>query len=259
MTPAEFERLPHDPGWKYEYYGGKAHITPRHVVVPMRVPVTPRIVDAGGLEVRPVTEGDAPDLIRAFVDGFGDTVEYCDCTPSQVRRSGEDAIRTFFGGKRGAFHPASRLAVAPDQPRAVAGAALVVQKPDGPFLDMLFIRPRRHRRGLATALVGSVLNALHDEGATHLGSAYNLANAPSRAWHEKFGFVERPDYFLARARAQAARHELWRRGEIGGLAEAERAALQAEADRWERLAESLEEETFSRRAAARAQKQSSPA
>ena len=259
MTATEFERLPRDPGWKYEYVNGVARITPRHVVVTMRAPVMPRIVEVGGLTIRAMTEADRPGLVRAFHDGFRETVEYCDWSDAQIRQSGEDAIRTFFGGRRGAFHPASRLAVAPEQPDVVAGASLVVQKADLPFLDMLFIRPRWHRRGLATALVGASMNALHAQGEPDMGSAYDLANLPSRAWHEQFGFVEQPDYTLAHARAAAARHELWRRREIGGLSDAEQAALQAEAEHWERLADALAERLFNRRAAARSLRQSSPA
>ena len=251
MTEAEFLRLPRDPGWKYEYMRGVARISPRHVVVPMRADVMPRAVAlCDGLHLGPLGPDDAHGLVRAFHDSFRDTVEYCDWPDARIRQSGEDAIRTFFGGKRGPFHPASRLAFCAEQTHTVVGAALVVQKAGGPFLDMLFIRPPWQRRGLAAALAGAAMNHLHALGAAHLGSAYDLANQPSRRWHEKFGFVEQPDGFLARARAQAARHELWRRQEIGGLSAAERGAIQAEADRWDRLAESLQAGTFSGRAAA---------
>ena len=250
MSEAEFLRLPQDPGWMYEYRNGVARISPRRVVVPLRADVTPRAVDAAGLHLRPVAPADAPGLARAFYDGFHDTVEYCDWPDARIRQSGEDAIRTFFAGKRGAFHPASRLVLDPEQPCTVIGAALVVQKPNGPFLDMLFLRPPWQRHGLGSALAGAAMNHLHALGATHLGSALDLANAPSRRWHAKFGFVEQPNFALARVRAHAARHELWRRQEIGGLSGAERAALQAEAERWERLAASLDPVRCARGAAA---------
>ena len=252
MSEDEFLRLPRDLGWRYEYARGIARISPRHIVVPMRADVTPRPVDSGGLLLRPIDARDAPGLVRAFHDGFRDTVEYCDWPDARIRQSGEDAVRTFFGGKRGAFHPASRLAFSPEQPYLVVGAALVIQKATGPFLDMLFIRPPWQRRGLAAALTGAALNHLFAVGESHLGSAYDLANQPSRRWHEKFGFVEQPDSFLARARAQVARHELWRRHEVGGLGDGDRAALQAEAEHWERLAASLEPKAFNRYGAATA-------
>ena len=244
MTSAEFAGLARDPGWKYEYAHGSALISPRHLVVQMRVPVTPRVVESAGILIRPVSPEDASGLVRAFFNGFRDTVEYCDCSATHIRHSGEDAIATFFGGKRGAFHEASRLAVVADDTMTIVGAALVVQKKQGPFLDMLFIDPLRHRRGLATALVGSVMNALHTVGEPHLGSAYNLANAPSRAWHEAFGFVERPDSILALVRAERARHELRRLQGIGRITPGKREALVAEAEHWERLAASLEAETL---------------
>ena len=259
MSQDEFLCLPHDPGWKYEYANGVARISPRHVVVKMRADVTPRTVSVGGLDIRPIVDGDTPGLVDAFYEGFRETVEYCDWPDARIRQSGVDAVRTFFGGKRGACHPASRLAVTPGRLGRVVGAALVVQKPEVPFLDMLFIRPHWHRRGLATALVGAAMNALHDFGESHMGSAYDLANLPSRRWHERFGFVEQPDYFLARAYAQAARHELWRRQEIGRVAEADRAALQAEVERWEGVAASLLDASFNPCAAATAQTRSSSA
>ena len=240
MSEAEFLRQPQDPGWKYEYINGIARVSPRHVVVPLRADVTPRAVDPAGLHLRPVVPADAPALARAFHEGFRETVEYCDWPDARIRQSGEDAVRTFFAGKRGTFHPASRLLLDLDQPCMVIGAALIIQKPGGPFLDMLFIRPPWQRHGLAAALAGAAMNQLHALGETHLGSALDLANEPSRRWHRKFGFVEQPSFALARVRAHAARHELWRRQEIGGLRGAERAALQAEAERWERLAASLD-------------------
>lgn len=240
MSPEEFRHLPREVGWKYEYSGGCAHIRPRHLVAQLRVLVAPRSLPDTGCDIRPVFPVDTPGLVRAFLDGFRDTVEYCDYSAADFRHSGEDAVATFFAGRRGAFDAASRLATPCDDPAVVAGAALIVRKGDGPFLDMLFIRERWQRAGLATALVGSVLNALHETGAPHLGSAYNVANVPSVAWHHRFGFVERPNFPLARARAQVLRHELSRRGSVGDLTDADRAALEAEAAHWEGVVNSWE-------------------
>ncbi len=244
MTPTQFNLLPREVGWKYEYADGCAHIRPRPMAARLRAPVAPRPVAETGCRMRPLTVADTPALVRAFVDGFRDTVEYCDRSFAQVRWAGGDAVATFFAGRRGAFHPASRLAVPPDRPYLVAGAVLVVQKPDGPFLDMLFIRRRWQRNGLGTALVGAVMNELARAGETHLGSAYNVANKPSIAWHRKLGFEELPDLMLARARGQVARHELWRREKIGGLTDEERLLLEAEVTRWDRLGAQLSEAAF---------------
>jgi GNAT superfamily N-acetyltransferase len=100
-------------------------------------------------------------------------------------------------------------------------------------------RRRWQRHGLGTALVSAVMNELADLGEQTLGSAYNVANTPSIAWHRKLGFEEVPDLFLARARGAVARHELKRRERIGGLTEQEQRALEAEVTHWDRLGSRL--------------------
>lgn len=229
MTEEEYDLLPYQAGWKCEYYDGRAHSTPRHTAVIVRAPVTVRGVDKHIARlVRPVIPDDAPCLIQAFYEAFRNTVEYCDWEDEAIRASAQSAIRSYFSGKRGSPHPASFLSVAATNPATVTGAALVVQGRECPTLDILFIRPRWQRRGLANALVSSAMNALFASGETHLGSAFDLANESSRVWHERFGFVELPDLFLAQSRAYAARHELWRREKMGGLTEREREALARE-------------------------------
>lgn len=250
MTWEEFLRMPQELGWKYEYADGYASIGPRHLAARLRAPVLPWTVPDTDCLIRPLTYADAPQLVRAFTDGFRDTVEYCDRSVAQVRWAGRDAVATFFAGRRGAFHSASCLAIPSDKPYLIAGAALMVQKPDGPFLDMLFVRPRWHRRGLATALVGTVMNSLHDLGESFCGSAYNVANTPSIAWHHKFGFVEQPDLLLVRARAQHLRHELWRRTQINDLDEAQQRVLETEITHWDRLGAALMEQRLAAPAAA---------
>lgn len=247
MSEREFELLPRELGWRYEYADGWAEIRPRHLAVKLTAPVTPRSIPDVGCRIRAVTPADRRALVTAFCDGFGDTVEYCDRTRPQIRFAAEDAVATFFAGKRGSFHPASRVAVPFDNPRTIAGAALVVQKPCGPFLDMLFIRTRRRQHGLGTALVGTVMNALLIEGAAHFGSAYNVANHPSIAWHHKFGFAEVPDLFITRSRAQLARHELWRRQQIGDFNSGERQELEREIARLDQLADRLSQSAGPRR------------
>ena len=44
MRFEDWELLPYQPGWKYEYWGGCAHITPNHQTAVTVAPVTPRPV-----------------------------------------------------------------------------------------------------------------------------------------------------------------------------------------------------------------------
>lgn len=241
MTVEEYHRLPLIPGWKCEYYDDRAHYTPRHTAVIVRAPVTMRMVEPSKARlVRLVTPDDTDALIHAFYESFRHTVEYCDWKDDAIRASAESAIRSYWKGKRGSPHPASVLSVAAANPAAVTGAALVVQGHECPALDILFVRPRWQRKGLATALVSTAMNALSANGETVLESAYDLANEDSRVWHGKFGFTELPDLMLAQGRAYAARHEYYRRERIGDLTESERTALKSECDFWKSKVKELE-------------------
>jgi GNAT superfamily N-acetyltransferase len=238
-----FELMPRQPGWKYEYWDGQAHISPRHQVVIVTVTVQP-CAGSAPCWLRTVTQDDAPGLAASYIAAFSDTIEYCDWQPEQVKSSAHANIRNFFAGKRGQPHPASHVAVVSqsDTPgEQIAGAALIIgDDSEPPLLDMLFVAPAWQRQGLATALVTAALNALHSAGVATLQSSYMLGNVESQAWHQRFGFVEEPDLFLAQAYYRHSKYELWRRETIGDLTDAERALLSAEVERWHKRVEALQ-------------------
>src|SRR5438874_11703481 len=96
MSFADFERIPRQPGWKHEYYGGKAHITPSHTMVSFLLDLTPRQpVDHPG--IRPVTEADADALLQPFLDAFRQTPEYVEYSAEVFKKSAVKYIAGFFG------------------------------------------------------------------------------------------------------------------------------------------------------------------
>jgi GNAT superfamily N-acetyltransferase len=196
MSFDEFRLLPRDPGWKYEYFDEMAHITPRARFATVRVGVDVRPLEPP-LPLRGVVASDGEALVAAFEAAFADSVDYCDVPPEGVSRSAEQNISDFYAGVRGEALPASCVAVdegAEDKAAIVAGAALVTRAKDGcPLLDMLFVRPSWQRRALATALASWSLRELFARGEAALRSRYLLANEPSRAWHQQFGFTLEPD------------------------------------------------------------------
>lgn len=196
MSLAEFRLLPQDPGWRYEYFDEMAHVTPRARFATVRVGVGSRPLEPP-LPLRSVLASDREELVAAYVAAFADSAEYCDVPPEGISRSAQENIRAFYAGDRGEALPSSCVAVdkAAESPvEVVAGAALVTRAKDGcPLLDMLFVRPRWQRRGLAAALVSWSLRELLAHGEATLRSRYLLANEPSRAWHRHFGFTEEPD------------------------------------------------------------------
>ncbi len=240
MTIDAFHVMPRKLGWKHEYWNGQAHITPSHSgVVTATMPVQPRLV-APSCPVRSVVEGDMPGLYTAYVTAFEDTIDYCDWSLTAIQRAAEETLTGYFAGNRG--KPLLASQVAADQSEII-GAAFIGEKKDGqPFLDLLFVVPQWHRKGVATTLVGTAVNQLAAAGYHTLTSRFWLGNEESRTWHHRFGFVDEPNQFLAGAYYHHAQYELERDEILGHLTPAERDALTAEQAYWKHERERLETE-----------------
>jgi RimJ/RimL family protein N-acetyltransferase len=243
MTVEEYERLPFELGWKCDYHEGQAHYTPRDLPVITTLPVAPRTFTAP-CPLRPAQPCDAGKLVEAYVAAFGETIEYCDYTQTQLEDAARRALADHFAGERGNPLAASRVALDPQNPEQLIGAALFLSGRDSARLDLLFVHPSWQGRQLATALVAAALNHLHQYGEQQLMSRYHIGNEASRRWHQRFGFDEAPDLRRAELYLQAARHEFWRLEQLGQLSTLERnhwlsecTLWQAQVDELERLAE----------------------
>lgn len=243
MPVEEFELLPMKLGWKYEYWDGQAHISPRGQVVIATVKTQP----ASALSphtIRPVTASDEPQLVVAYIEAFADSFDFCDWKLSQIMEAAKDDLRKILSGQRGHLLAASCVATAPPSETAaetIIGAALVTGSDrQPPLLDILFVVPQWQRKGIATALVSTVSHELHHAKVETLESRYFLGNEESQAWHRKFGFTEEADLMLARLYCHHAKRELWRQEKIGGLLDGAYDRLVAERDRWNARVEELE-------------------
>lgn len=243
MDIEAYHRLPWKLGWKYEYWNGQVHITPRYNIVKVSIEITPRPVNSP-FRIRAVENDDEPELTRVYLEAFGDTIEYCDWESEKIADSARDAIQNYFPGKRGIPLPASRVAIhqhTETGEEALVGAALIVEdRPGVALLDILFISPAYQRQGVATALVSVVMNVLYDAGFQLLESRYMLGNDPSLVWHRNFGFQVEPDLFLARLYRHYARHELELHELIGDLTSAQHERLLAKIRYWDDQVKNME-------------------
>jgi len=243
MSWEEYELMPWKLGWKHEYWDGRAHITPRQHVICAVMAVKPHAIHAS-CRLRPVTVEDHRELTALFFQAFRDTIEFCDWSIGSIRDTATRSIDAFFDGKRGQPHVSSRVAVRVSSRRKwehMIGAALIVEPAPGrPMLDMLFVSPRARRRGIASALAGAAMNELQRLGIATLESAYLMGSAPSRAWHQQFGFVEKPDLLSAQLYYRYAEHELQRHEKLRHLSESALLEVTRECDSWRREAERLE-------------------
>lgn len=255
----EFELLPRRLGWKYEYWDGQAHLSPRDQSVSVVLPVRPatatgrRSVQSGGRTLlttgEPIRLGPAmPDgqreLVSAYIRAFRDSIEFCDWPEERIEEQARQDLEGFFAGRRGKPLDASRVALdvaaGSGEPRALGAALLLEVAPQTALLDLLFVVPGRQRRGLATALVSDAAEGLFRHGFRRFESRYHLGNEASRAWHLRFGFVDEPDLFLAESMLHHVRHEIWRREKLGAFVPDERASLEAELERWRAQVGTLE-------------------
>ena len=195
MSFKTFARMiPVRPGWKREYYGGRARIRPSWTRVTFELDLNPLTAQrVRGL--RTIRPQDAVELRAAFLDSFRVAPDYCDYPMRAFRAKAAEYVSDFFGGVRGAWSPASTVVV---QNGTIVAAALIKlrdQKP--PLLDCLLVRPAFFRKGLATAAAIRGVNELAAGGFSTLRSSALLANETSIAWHTAFGFRELPDLFVA--------------------------------------------------------------
>jgi len=245
MSIDDFRSFPRKLGWRYEYTGGIATITPRHNIVVAKVSTANVDAEAGdslgsseSLVEKRVSREDLFELTELFTASFGDAVEYCDVDQGTARESGRSSLQGYFDGLRGP--PLEISTVRVDESGAAAAAALFVETGLGALLDLLMVHPHFHRRGFATTLVAAVARELSASDVEHLFSCYRLANDPSSTWHRRFGFVDEPDLQLAQEKRDHYRHELERRVRSGLISLEERTRLEAEIFRWQSEVSTLE-------------------
>ena len=82
MSYEEWDLLPYQPGWKYEYWDGQAHFTPHHQTAVTVVAVTPRHVHVP-CEIRRIIPQDESALPAVYMEAFADDQAFRDYTAVQ--------------------------------------------------------------------------------------------------------------------------------------------------------------------------------
>jgi hypothetical protein len=95
MRFEDWELLPYQPGWKYEYWGGCAHITPNHQTAVTVAPVTPRSVTAPCI-IRPARPNDETPLLAVYLAAFADNQAFCDYTDEKMHDAARRDLRESF-------------------------------------------------------------------------------------------------------------------------------------------------------------------
>ncbi len=205
MSVEEFLAMPESFGWKHEYFDGAAWIQPWEWHVHVEVEI-PSVAEGDDSRVRPLRPDDADGLIGAFERAFESSVEFCGYSDEQFRAFARERIEGVLTSTERPIDRASRAVVDARELSKVVGGALVRRGVDAPVLEIVYLEPRYRRGGIGTALLNAVFAALRAQDDTVLRSSYHVCNAGSAAWHERMGFRELDDLWLAERR-----HRWWRR------------------------------------------------
>ncbi len=217
----QFETLPRNSAYKYEYYDGAAHLSARpkcyNALLDLNRPGAarrpPEPLD--GLELRALTAGDWDDLVVLFARAFHNVQPFASLTGEHRLEAARGCLqRTRTGGDGAILAPACFTAWARNksEPPDRIGAALVTlltgreaadfqefERAEGdegdshpptpiPHLTWIFVDPWSVREGVGTTLLGAVTQAVRTLGHDRLASSFLLGNDASTLWHWRAGF-----------------------------------------------------------------------
>jgi hypothetical protein len=227
ITIDHFHTLPRNSAYKYEYFGGRAVLTPRpkfqRGVLDLRL-----LPKEGDWEVRPLPAGEVLSLAGAFYAAFVWQQPFASLDEDAGRAAAHECLRRTAEGDDGPLIPPACFQVFDGHFEGPVGAALVTLEPeavaddpfagswkDGPPVDAverrlgcphltwIFVNSWVTRRGAGTRLLAEVVEALIGLGYDRLASTFPQGNDPSVFWHWRNGFRLVPwSYYLRRVEAQ---------------------------------------------------------
>lgn len=209
---ADFERLPRNSAYKYEYYDERAVLTPRPRCYRAVLDLRP-ITDVEPVELRPLPPEEIPGLDELFRAAFARTQPLGSLNDDAALAAARACLeKTRSGGDGPLIESACFQAVSETQD-GPCGAILMTLLPaevltdlwcyrwDGappldaiergigcPHLTWVFVSPWEMRRGIGTALLAASAAELLRRGYRRLASTFLLGNDASTLWHWRNGF-----------------------------------------------------------------------
>jgi GNAT superfamily N-acetyltransferase len=224
ITFEEFLALPRNNAYKYEYFGGQAHLTPRpkfyHALLDMEAfAAAPQAAADPDVRLRPLETADWVSLAPVFAWAFerqqpfggladDQRVEACKGSLERTRSGGdgpviEAASFVALDGPGGAAVGAILVTLLPDANPSEWGSFhwreppppdCVAQRLGRPHLTWIFVHPFCAGRGTGTALLIGAVQSLRALGYREMASTFLPTNESSAMWHWRNGFrlVEYP-------------------------------------------------------------------
>lgn len=217
MSIAQFHELPRNAAYKYEYFGGHAHLSPRPKHYHARLDLSEARLDAlsaspaSEASVRHVASTDWADLEALFQAAFHGVEPFAGLDDAMREQAAKKCLeRTRTGGDGPWIDQASFVA---EHDGRLVGAILITLLPAGDpcdwdsyywreapaedallgrlgraHLTWIFVSPWSKGHGLGTRLLDDAARALAKLGFSELFSTFLLGNDSSMLWHWRSGF-----------------------------------------------------------------------
>jgi hypothetical protein len=217
MTFEQYEKLPRDAAYKYEYWDGTTRLTPRpkqyHALLELRpMEESPRVDAPERVRIRTLTGGDWDALPGVFSGAFQRVQPFASLSDADRLDAASQCLQNTRDGHDGPLvEPACFVADGRDN-RPV-GAILVTAMPDvdltefhdlrwkeappadwlerglgRPHLTWIFVGPWHVGHGVGTALLAAASRELLARGYRELATTFLLGNDSSLLWHWRNGF-----------------------------------------------------------------------
>lgn len=230
----EFHTLPRNAAYKYEYFGGRAVLTPRpkcftcvRDLSPVETEGDPWVQDC---VVKRLCREEAPELSELFHGSMLRTQPFASLEPEAARKAAQACFTKTITGGDGPLIEAACFQIADSRRDGPCGATLVTLQPfeiltdpfgatwrgaipdnavqsklGVPHLTWIFVSPWQARHGLGTRLLAATVEALREMGFDSLASTFMLDNGPSALFHWRNGF-QLPSQMAAFRREWHKRH-----------------------------------------------------
>jgi GNAT superfamily N-acetyltransferase len=213
LTKEQFDQLPRNASYRYDYVDGAAWLNPRPRYYHAQLDFEGLTFDApSDVPLRRVQERDWEPLAELFALAFAAHQPF---SGQPVEKRAVAARTSLAQTRRGGDGPWVERAsfVARGEDAGLVGCALITLLPPGdptdwdtyhwltppprdcveecigqPHLTWIFVRPDRAGRGVGTALLRAVVNELRAMGYTSLLSTFLTGNDSSMLWHWRAGF-----------------------------------------------------------------------
>jgi GNAT superfamily N-acetyltransferase len=210
LSAEQFQQLPRNAAYRYEYLGDRAYLSPQprhyHALLQLR-PGWP----SQEVELRGVRTADVDDLVPLFAGVFRHIQPYGSLESAMRLQAARHALERTFTGGDGPWIEAASFAA--HRQGRLAGAILITLLPatdpcdwdsyrwpepppsdcirrrlGRPHLTWIFVAPQQAGQGIGSTLLAASSNALLELGYRQLASTFMIGNDSSMLWHWRNGF-----------------------------------------------------------------------